>query len=349
MSVENESQNIARQFEALCFEIFSLIGTTRLADQRAGEGHDFALDTPDGRGILIEAKVYRSRQVSDRWLVRIVEPLERTRLRLDASGAYLAVSSRIRTDAAEFITHAYPKVTLFGYDELSLLAKTSPRLHLAFEALSRRILDTSADTLPEPRKTTIPAVTFLVEPQSEQAEESGTVGADLCVALHQLPKGRAGFRSFENHCLRALQLLFADDFSYFRPQHRQSDKLRRDVVGKLKPQDDFWKSLVSDFRARYVVFEFKNYQAEITQAEVHSTEKYLYRTALRSVAVIIARTGGSASAENAARGALREAGKLILLLSLDDLCAMLHAFDRGDDPVTILTDKLDKMLMELGR
>ena len=43
------------------------------------------------------------------------------------------------------------------------------------------------------------------------------------------------------------------------------------------------------YKSRYIVFEFKNYNDEITQNEVYSTNKYLYREALRTVAIVISR------------------------------------------------------------
>ena len=108
-------------------------------------------------------------------------------------------------------------------------------------------------------------------------------------------------------------------------------------------------SLAHDFRTRYIIFEFKNYSKPITQNEIYSTEKYLFTTALRSVAFVIARAGADAGAYRAASGALREAGKLILLLSLQDLCEMLHVSDRAQDPEILLYQKLDELLTTMLR
>jgi hypothetical protein len=97
------------------------------------------------------------------------------------------------------------------------------------------------------------------------------------------------------------------------------------------------------------VFEFKNYRERITQNEIYTTEKYLYAAALRSVAIIIARGGDGESAKRTMRGALREQGKLMLCLSLAELCTLLRGRDAGDDPTGLLIEKIDAMLIGIAR
>jgi len=340
---QRERRSIGADFENVCFDIFSNIGD--VAWPRHDQQFDFVVTTPDDGPGPVEVKIYRSERLPDRVLIRMLEQVERARERLEARIGYLAVSSQVHPRVAVAVSEYFPHVKIYGYDELARLVAGHPVLRERFETILRRILDVTPDSLPEPRA--VPGVSFLVEP--EAVADQALAGAKLCAEARQVKKGRAGYAAFERICVDALRLMFASDFSYFRPQHPQGDKLRRDVVAKLKPVDAFWKSLVSDFRARYIVFEFKNYSSAITQAEVHTTERYLYTTALRSVAIIIARSGADKGAMRAARGALREAGKLILILSLDDLCEMLHAFDRIEDPVSILAQKADDMLMELAR
>ena len=48
-------------------------------------------------------------------------------------------------------------------------------------------------------------------------------------------------------------------------------------------------------------------------------------------------------------GALREAGKLILIVSLVDLCAMHHARDNADNPKVVLYAVLDALPAGLCR
>lgn len=123
-----------------------------------------------------------------------------------------------------------------------------------------------------------------------------------------------------------------------------------DLAARVASTDDFWVSLTRDFRARFIVFEFKNYKKPISQREVYTTEKYLYPLAMRSTAIIIARNGYDAGALKAAEGALRESGKVILMFSAKEICDMLKAKDKlGDAALNLLAEKFHKMLLSLER
>ena len=71
--------------------------------------------------------------------------------------------------------------------------------------------------------------------------------------------------------------------------------------------------------------------------------------ALRKKVIIISREGENEYALAACRGALRENGKLILNLTVADVCEMLTERDSGDDHNALLTAKLDDMLTKLER
>ena len=76
----------------------------------------------------------------------------------------------------------------------------------------------------------------------------------------------------------------------------------------------------------------------------------LYKTALRQVAIIISRRGCDSHAMQAAKGSLRESGKLILCLSDQDLLKMADMWKSGDpEPAQLLSDKLDNLLIHLEK
>lgn len=173
---------------------------------------------------------------------------------------------------------------------------------------------------------------------------------EILQALAKLQAGRPDATGFEETCERAIKHLYGGSFGGWRSQWRIEGGFHRlDCVARLTPTAGFWATMATDFRSRYVIFEFKNYSAPITQDEIYSTEKYLYTAALRAIAVIVARTGSSESAERAMKGALREQGKLILCLSLDDLVDLLRKSELGDDPTRLLTERLDDMLLDIAR
>lgn len=113
---------------------------------------------------------------------------------------------------------------------------------------------------------------------------------------------------------------------------------------------DFFQTIKNYFNTKYIVFEFKNYNEQITQKEIYTTEKYLYEKALRKVAVIISRTGADENALKAVRGCLRETGKLIICLSDNSLLDMIKIKEQGErEPAELLDTVLDDILVHLEK
>ena len=125
---------------------------------------------------------------------------------------------------------------------------------------------------------------------------------------------------------------------------------RNDLLCRIiSYENNFWFELANDFHTRYIVFEFKNYTDTVKQTEIFTTEKYLFLTALRSVSFIISRNVADDNAKTAAKGALKEVGKLIIILDNNDMCEMLAFKDRGDEPSIVLQRKIDDVLIRLNR
>lgn len=189
-----------------------------------------------------------------------------------------------------------------------------------------------------------PAPSVAILPNSKR-------GASLAAKLGAIPSGDKGWRAFEEGCEEAIGFLFGHDLHNLTPQSRTDDELNRmDLVGRIGTRrDTFWSMLAADFRTRYIVFEAKNYAKPIGQIELEITAKYLSRNGLRSVAIIIARAGASPHADRAAGGILRENGKLLIVVSLADLCRMLQGADAGEPPENILFERMDSAMMRLSR
>lgn len=81
----------------------------------------------------------------------------------------------------------------------------------------------------------------------------------------------------------------------------------------------------------------------------NKTKKYLYDKALRKVAIIISRKGIDKNALKAIKGCLREQGKVILYLTDNDILEMLDMHYKGINPTDYLSEKLDKLLIELEK
>lgn len=173
---------------------------------------------------------------------------------------------------------------------------------------------------------------------------------DYCKELKAISPGRVDFSRYEKKCVEILKYLFDSHLTGWKTQQSSNDNLNRfDLVTRVRSDSDFWRFLSRELGSRYIIFEFKNYEDKIGQGEVLTTEKYLHKTALRTVAFMVSRKGASSNAIKFAEGAMREHGKLIIVLEDDELCQMLSMKEQGDDPSEYLFEKVDDFLMSLSR
>jgi len=177
-----------------------------------------------------------------------------------------------------------------------------------------------------------------------------TEGSDLCNELQALKRGRTTWLAYEKLCDRILRYLFAGDLHGWRKQLRTEDGFSRfDYVCRIKSDREFWRFLVEHLDSRYVLFEFKNHADQIKQGQVLTTEKYLLERGLRRVAILITRAGADKGAQSMIQGAMREHGKLMLVIDDEQVCEMLHMRENGADPTDLLFDVADEFLLSLPR
>ena len=330
-------------------DLFERDGWEVLAQDVGRQDTSFPDLTLGQRGdiVAVELKLIRSPQAS-RTLIRNGVANLRGMLQPGGFNRGLLVIPQNLSVAArdEFETASGGAIDLWTLHELTENAKSYPRLASRLADLLRA-LRIGVEDVPAPAS----AVAILQEAGEDLPPVGeGTRLADAFSAFD--PGNKNGeAKAFEQLCEDSLVLLFGTDLIGWRSQHGIEHGYQRvDLVARLQPvRSAFWQTLASDFRTRYVVFEFKNYTDKIGQEQIYSTERYLYATALRSVAIIIARNGCSESAERTIQGALREQGKLILCLDLQEFQAMLRSFDAGDDYERTLLAKRDDLLMSLSR
>ena len=195
---------------------------------------------------------------------------------------------------------------------------------------------------------------FIFEKISQVENTDPESVADSYIAqLKALETGSAAFKKYEELCVSILKYILGEYLTLWEQQKTTEENLYRfDMCCKIKNgvTQDFFDTICKYFSTKYIVFEFKNYEKPITQREIYTTEKYLYEKALRKVAIIISRKGADKNAKMAARGSLRESGKLIICLSDEDLEAMLQ-IKKDEEKTTggYLEDILDDMLMRLEK
>jgi len=335
---------LARQLESLCSRILAANGyQIMITDRSSDSGADIvALQPGSKQEVAVQVKLYRSPRV-DRKVLRNAAVQLLQYKQTHGKKALLIVTSTLDERDIKLVQN-------IGIDEVWDISEISSKANidsgLASE-LEKFFHEAELQYASLPGSASIePDLTEQVDFQSEISD-----GERLIERLKGTAAGNADSRRFENSCCECIQYLFAEQFGPLHPQNRVEQGFQyMDLIGRLSPRNTgaFWVSLAQDFRCRYVVFEFKNYSEKISQNQVYTTEKYLYPNALRSVAIIIARKGHDSGAARAVQGALRESGKVILVLSLDDLFGLLRAKDRGLEPSDLLIDHLDNLLTTIA-
>ncbi len=186
---------------------------------------------------------------------------------------------------------------------------------------------------------------------AETEEKHGIV--DLKEKLRQIRPGHEEYQQYENVCIEILKYVLGDYLTLWYAQEKTDNGMYRfDLCCKIKNgvDQDFFETIKHYFNTKYIVFEFKNYSERITQQEIYTTEKYLYEKALRRVAFIISRNGADENALAAARGSLRESGKLILCLSDKDLMELIDIKEKNEQPAGLFFEAmLDDLLIHLEK
>jgi hypothetical protein len=342
-----EFTNLEQSMIAIVEQILIAEGyqvSSRPEQARRLRGPDIVATPSDGSGhIAVEVKLYRSDRVSTGLLRNAFDQLDRYVLDTGAVAGILVVTTSLVP--AQITRLRRPAREVWDLSDLTAKVKGNPALAAAlFETIkSIQVGTLGSVSLPSELETLVDDDT-----QPEPRKE----GEKLAMQLETSTAGRQGkaAQAFEQMCQKALELLYGRDFEGWKAQKAiEKGYQRLDLTARLVPVSRFWANLAGDFRTRYVIFEFKNYTKPITQDEVYTTEKYLFTDALRSVAIIIARKGDSPSAQRAMRGSLREQGKLILCISMPELCALLRGYDNGEDPTNLLYSRMDEMLITIAR
>lgn len=303
--------------------------------------------------LYVETKFYRSEQVYssaiDRALVAFIQKVSD----LDDGIAVLAVSSFITPEERQKLKDQFGVVIWDRGLLLSSMVKLSIPLKEDFEQLLmeaqqgtevfREFTTDTVDvlsTITDKATSNYPNVTNPSEKTSNKFKKQ----------LADLQCGRDTWSKYEILMSDILRYLFNEDLTLWDKQTRTDDTLSRfDLVCRIQGFDSYWQALMGAFNTRFILFEFKNYCSEVTQLQVYTTERYLYQRALRSVGFIISRKGADSGAIQAAKGALKENGKLITFLDDSDINTMLDLKEKGGLPNDYLSNLLDQWLVGLSR
>lgn len=350
--MDSNEFSLYKEFEKLVQIIFEHNGfKTKVPSEE--KGYDF-LASIDNTFAYVEVKFYKSKLPK---LDLLRQAYRRLLSQKDKENAklILVVSSYVTPSLKEEVFKE-SGVIIWDAKTLFALAFDFSTIYYDLESILISAFNGKLDDLiivdPNYKSTIIPSLKNAST--NIKQKKTDDKGKKLCKELNALNPGRNDAVKFEDKCTEILKYLFDNntDLTLWKLQPTTDDGLHRfDLLCRIisSHENTFWTELAHDFHTRYVLFEFKNYTDEIKQGQIYTTEKYLFLTALRSVSFIIARNGADNNAVKAAKGALKEAGKLIVILTSKDICEMLKLKDEGDEPSIILRAKIDEMLIELTR
>lgn len=294
--------------------------------------------------IIAECKLTREQNTSMQVLHSAVFRLIQTTALIDNARGLLISSGRIseREKGLLFKDHG---IVIWDISNLIFLTDGIPDLRKELELLSYYDISGLPSARPYMWETQYP-----LDQAPSKAKTEEDIGHELIDRLLGCRPGKKDAAIFEELCFDIIKLLFSENFTRLRAQHATRDKLFRfDAICALKDTGSFWEMVRRYYYSQFVIFEFKNYAKPIQQNLIYTTEKYLFRSALRSVAIIISRKGFSESAHSASEGCLKEHSKLVLSINDTDLINMIKLRLSGNNPSDYLVERLEDFLMGIGK
>ena len=96
----------------------------------------------------------------------------------------------------------------------------------------------------------------------------------IVAQVGKIPHGRDGENEFENWCIDALGIVFAQHLSSIERHPNGNAVQRRDIVARNRESSEFWRRIKSDYGVRQVLFEVKNY-SDMGPTEFRQVQSYL--------------------------------------------------------------------------
>ncbi|ASL98430.1 restriction endonuclease [Serratia marcescens] len=314
---------------------------------RGSEGFDLLADF-ENQSWAIEVKYYRTARAQPSLIDVAANRIANNGVAAGVEKGMLVVSCVLSPELREALENRF-SITFLDQADLRALCGPHPELAEELDALLEvNLNETLTPSLyRKDNRLIIRDIGLLESGRFEQRDSKGT---KLCNELQSIKKGKASWSQYERKCEEILKYLFHNDLQGWHSQKRTDDGLNRyDYICRVRPITEFWKFVIEHLDSRYVLFEFKNYSGKIKQGQILTTEKYLLEKGLRRMAIIMTRSGAEENAVVMTQGAMREHGKLMLILNDEKVCEMLKMKERGDDPTDCLFEIADNFLLTLPR
>ena len=347
LTLDRTANQNGKRFEDLVRRILTTRDLQTQMHQPRGDRVFDLIGERDNQRWVIEVKFYRTARAQPGLLeaaaARFAVAVAEAGHNLVINHGMLVVSCSLPEPLRSSIQERYGIVLVDRFD-LIKWAAPSPDLAQSLVSLLEAGLAPS-DREVEPYVDPLTVGNTITPPSPQNVD---TQGSDLCQKLKAIKRGRKGWAEYERICETILKYLFPDDLVGWHKQRRTYDGLNRyDFVCRIRRNTEFWNFLVDHLNSQYILFEFKNYSKKINQGQVLTTEKYMLKQGLRRVAIILTRAGADNSADKMIQGAMREDGKLMLVVNDKMLCQMLRQKQSGLDPTDTLFELTDEFLLRV--
>lgn len=334
-----------RQFEDLVRRILQANNfQVSIHSPRGDKGFDFLAEFFDETW-AIEVKYYRTARAQPALVDAAAARVASNGVNVQATKGMLVVSCFLATELRHALEQRF-SITIVDQVDLRNWCAAHPDLAEELDALLEA--NPSEPQATHPARTNPTSRSKPISDASPQIRD--TKGTELCHELKGIKKGKASWTQYEKTCEKILKYLFPNDLHGWHSQKRTDDGLNRyDYICRVRPTTEFWKFVIDHLDSRYILFEFKNYSGKIKQGQILTTEKYLLERGLRRMAIIMTRVGAEPHAVAMTQGAMREHGKLMLIVDDEKVCEMLHMKERGEDPTDCLFEIADNFLLTLPR
>lgn len=163
------------------------------------------------------------------------------------------------------------------------------------------------------------------------------------------PPGVAGWKEFEDIGIVILEFLLCPPLTRPIIQPRTCSGIdRRDAVfpNRNHGANNYWGHLLGELDARMILVEFKNYgKEEIGKEEVNQTRNYL-NAPMGRLALMVVNKKPDEAAHIKRNTIFTQDRKVILFVTAEHLIEMLYMRDRGEDPVDLIMDLLERFYLQ---
>jgi HJR/Mrr/RecB family endonuclease len=278
---------------------------------------------------IIVAKFYKKTKLS----VPIIAQIYGVAKVTNAATLLLITSSSLTNAAKEFIAQNIRDLRVVVWDETFLSDLLSNYNDLWNKYFTR---------VPILKKTPM----HIVDAELEMINK-------LIARLKDCPEGQNGWKEFENVCIEILNYLFVPPLKEPKIQSRTESGIDvRDALYPNRCDHPNWKFVRTDYDAKYILFEFKNYKTgdggvDIDKSVVNQVRNYLKQTIGR-IGFVCSRREPVSSFFETRKQAFIEEKKVILFLSDKQLAEMLMRKYRGEEPSDVILDLVDQFNLGFG-